>query len=82
MSLFDFEIEDFEVEEESFYINEDGYETPNKYDFVLKCGKIKMEITEEEYNLFETCLSKYVKKNGVNFGFIREVLEKYDTDNN
>lgn len=72
----DMEMFDFDVEEvfEPIDDNEDMKDTPLKFEHTLSIDKIKVVLTEEEYNMIMDKYNAYVDDNGVSFGFVRSVF--------
>lgn len=68
MSLFDFGEDLYEE------INYDNLEQPEPFEFVVKIGKRKVYLEESEFNDLLTCYNQYTEKNGVSFGFFKELI--------
>lgn len=75
MSEFDFNFEinaDLDVYED---IDDLGRGSVTSHEHKLKVDNIEIILTEEEFDLFVEKYNKYVDENGVNFGFIGEILK-------
>lgn len=66
--------EDFE--DDDFLINEKNEKGQEKIENILKIGKIKVYMTDEEYNLITEELDKYIEANSVSIGFVRYLLNR------
>lgn len=75
MELFGF---DDIVEQEFEDIDDEENGEPARFEHQLKCGKVKVILTEEEYEGFLERFNEYVDENGVSFGFIAELLKNDD----
>ena len=71
MSMFGFGDEDDEMED----INDEGNENTTTFEYKLKCGKIDIVLTEDEYTALFDRYQSYLNENGVSFGFITEILK-------
>ena len=67
--------EDYE-DNDDFLINENNEKGQEKIENILKIGKIKVYMTDEEYNLITEELDKYIETNSVSIGFVRYLLNR------
>lgn len=80
-SIFNLDMEGLGFEEEyadddDFLINENNEKGQEKIENILKIGKIKVYMTDEEYNLITEELDKYIEANSVSIGFVRYLLNR------
>ena len=72
---FDFSKDDESDDSQFEDIDDDDNGDTVSHEYRLKCGNIDLILTEQEYELFSNRYEEYVKKNGVSFGFILEILK-------
>lgn len=72
MEMFDFNVNDVF---EPIADDEDMQDKPLRFEHTLSIDKIKIILTEEEYDLIIDKYNSYVDDNGVSFGFVRSVFE-------
>lgn len=83
LSLEDFDMSEFGFKEmcydESDYenISADDTEKTTRFDHTLKLDKITMILTDDEYQTLIEKYNDYVEENGVNYGFVRSLLNGY-----
>lgn len=80
-SIFNLDMEGLGFEEDyknddDFLINENNEKGQEKIENILKIGKIKVYMTDEEYNLITEELDKYIEANSVSIGFVRYLLNR------
>lgn len=78
-NLFDFEMDlfGFEDQEEEQYedIDDNDNGDTTTFEHKLKCGKIEVVLTDDEYKALLDKYNEYVEENGVSFGFVWELLK-------
>lgn len=74
MTLFEFNELDV-LDDEFEDIDDEDLGGTKSFEYELKCGSIKIILTEDEYKALYERYQKYVDENGVSFGFVSELLK-------
>lgn len=74
--IFDIDVEKFGLTFDVFDsdINDEEIDTKKAKAHYIKFDKIKIEITDDEFDLLMERFNKYVDENSVSFGFVRSLL--------
>lgn len=62
--------------DEDFLINENDDKPQERIENILKIGKIKVYMTDEEYNNLTSELDKYIEANSISVGFVHYLLNR------
>lgn len=73
MDMFGFGFEDDKEELEN--IDDAGNGETTAFEHKMKCGKVEVVLTEDEYQALLQRYNDYVEENGVSFGFVWELLK-------